>query len=158
MFGRLPWLALERRSLALRFFVFFDMGAEPNGAVGCRHRIAAFSPVTLSREAGMLTIWPMWSRALAAAGLLALGTGCASGVRAAPGTTVDYREAGETAIELAMAQQFGVGVDARCDEPPSTEPQATFDCTGITTSGTTLEFIATITPDREVTIQLGEIP
>lgn len=27
MFGRLPWLALERRSLALRFFVFLDIGA-----------------------------------------------------------------------------------------------------------------------------------
>jgi hypothetical protein len=33
MLGRLPWLALERRSFALRFFVFFDMGDEPNGVV-----------------------------------------------------------------------------------------------------------------------------
>lgn len=27
MLGRLPWLALERRSLALRFLVFLDIGA-----------------------------------------------------------------------------------------------------------------------------------
>jgi len=26
MLGRLPWFALERRSLALRFLVFFDIG------------------------------------------------------------------------------------------------------------------------------------
>jgi hypothetical protein len=25
MFGRLPWLAFDRRSRALRFFVFFDI-------------------------------------------------------------------------------------------------------------------------------------
>jgi len=25
--GRLPWLAFERRSFALRFLVFFDIGA-----------------------------------------------------------------------------------------------------------------------------------
>ena len=100
----------------------------------------------------------MWLRALATAGLLTLGSACSSDVRAAPSTTVDYREAGETAIELAMAQQFGVGVDAQCDEPSSTEPQATFDCTGLTTTGRTVEFVATITPDREVTIQLGDIP
>jgi hypothetical protein len=100
----------------------------------------------------------MWIRALAAAGLLTLAGACASGVRAAPSTTVDYREAGETAIELAMAQQFGVGVTAQCDEPSSTEPPATFDCTGVTTTGRTVDFVATITPEREVTIQLGEIP
>jgi len=100
----------------------------------------------------------MWSRALAAAGVLALGTGCSSGVRAAPSTTVNYREAGETAIELAMAQQFGVGVDAQCVEPPSTAPQARFDCTGVTITGTTVAFVATITPTQGVTIELGAIP
>ena len=26
MLGRLPWFAFERRSRALRFFVFFDIG------------------------------------------------------------------------------------------------------------------------------------
>ena len=31
MFGRLPWLALERRSLDLRFFVFLDIGVEATG-------------------------------------------------------------------------------------------------------------------------------
>ena len=106
----------------------------------------------------MLTIWPMWPRALAAASLLALGGGCSADVEASPSTTIDYREAGETAIELAMAQQFGVGVEAQCDEPPSTEPAATFDCTGITAGGTTVEFVATITEGRGVTIALGEIP
>jgi hypothetical protein len=29
MFGRLPWLAADRRSLALRFFVFLDMTDQP---------------------------------------------------------------------------------------------------------------------------------
>jgi hypothetical protein len=100
----------------------------------------------------------MWSRALAAAGLLAVGGGCSGDVSASPSTTIDYREAGETAIELAMAQQFGVGIEAQCDEPPSTEPAATFDCTGIVTGGTTVEFVATITQDAGVTIALGEIP
>ena len=38
MLGRLPWLALERRSRALRFFVFFDMGAKANGVAGSRNR------------------------------------------------------------------------------------------------------------------------
>lgn len=28
MLGRLPWLALERRSLALRFLVFLDIGVQ----------------------------------------------------------------------------------------------------------------------------------
>ncbi|MDA3012631.1 MAG: hypothetical protein O2801_08835 [Actinomycetota bacterium] len=28
MLGRLPWLAFERRSRALRFLVFFDIGLE----------------------------------------------------------------------------------------------------------------------------------
>jgi hypothetical protein len=32
MFGRLPWLAFERRRRALRFFVFFDMGTQAIGA------------------------------------------------------------------------------------------------------------------------------
>ena len=106
----------------------------------------------------MLTIWPMWQRALAAAGLVALGAGCAADVEASPSTTIDYRIEGETAIELAMAQQFGVGVDAQCDEPPSTAPDATFECTGVTPGGTTVEFLATITDSHEVTIALGEIP
>ena len=29
MFGRLPWFALERRSLAFFFFVFFDIASQP---------------------------------------------------------------------------------------------------------------------------------
>ena len=36
MLGRLPWLAFERRILALRFLVFFDMGSEP---IGKDHRL-----------------------------------------------------------------------------------------------------------------------
>ena len=35
MFGRLPWLALERRMRALRFLVFFDIGVK---AIGQRPR------------------------------------------------------------------------------------------------------------------------
>ena len=31
MLGRLPWLALERRSRDLRFFVFFDIGGRVYG-------------------------------------------------------------------------------------------------------------------------------
>ena len=31
MLGRLPWLALERRSRDLRFFVFFDIGVPAYG-------------------------------------------------------------------------------------------------------------------------------
>jgi hypothetical protein len=31
MFGRLPWLAFERRMRALRFLVFFDIGDDAIG-------------------------------------------------------------------------------------------------------------------------------
>jgi len=31
MLGRLPWLAFERRILALRFLVFFDMADHATG-------------------------------------------------------------------------------------------------------------------------------
>ncbi len=41
MFGRLPWFALERRRRALRFLVFFDIGAESTGAPECRNRARA---------------------------------------------------------------------------------------------------------------------
>jgi len=37
MFGRLPWLALERRMRALRFLVFFDIGAKAIGQQPERH-------------------------------------------------------------------------------------------------------------------------
>gem|GEM_PF-3879318 len=35
MFGRLPWLAFERRMRALRFLVFFDMGTKTIASPGC---------------------------------------------------------------------------------------------------------------------------
>ena len=38
MFGRLPWLAFERRMRALRFLVFFDIGDEASGEMPQRHR------------------------------------------------------------------------------------------------------------------------
>ena len=38
MFGRLPWLAFERRMRALRFLVFFDIGDEASGEMPERHR------------------------------------------------------------------------------------------------------------------------
>ena len=37
MFGRLPWLAFERRMRALRFLVFFDIGVEAIGEWGRPH-------------------------------------------------------------------------------------------------------------------------
>ena len=43
MFGRLPWLALERRMRALRFLVFFDIGVKAIGQQPKRHK--AFIPV-----------------------------------------------------------------------------------------------------------------
>jgi hypothetical protein len=42
MFGRLPWLALERRMRALRFLVFFDIGVKAIGQQPERHK--AFIP------------------------------------------------------------------------------------------------------------------
>ena len=39
MFGRLPWFAFERRKRALRFLVFFDIGAESTGASVGRNRV-----------------------------------------------------------------------------------------------------------------------
>ena len=41
MFGRLPWLAFERRMRALRFLVFFDIGDEASGEMPERHRAPA---------------------------------------------------------------------------------------------------------------------
>jgi hypothetical protein len=38
MFGRLPWLAFERRMRALRFLVFFDIGAKAIGQTLPRHK------------------------------------------------------------------------------------------------------------------------
>ena len=38
MFGRLPWLALERRMRALRFLVFFDIGVKAIGQQPKRHK------------------------------------------------------------------------------------------------------------------------
>lgn len=38
MFGRLPWLAFERRMRALRFLVFFDIGDDAIGQSRQRHR------------------------------------------------------------------------------------------------------------------------
>ena len=38
MFGRLPWLAFERRIRALRFLVFFDIGVKAIGQQPERHK------------------------------------------------------------------------------------------------------------------------
>jgi hypothetical protein len=38
MFGRLPWLAFERRMRALRFLVFFDIGVKAIGQQPERHK------------------------------------------------------------------------------------------------------------------------
>jgi hypothetical protein len=38
MFGRLPWLAFERRMRALRFLVFFDIGVKAIGEYPRRHK------------------------------------------------------------------------------------------------------------------------
>ncbi len=38
MFGRLPWLAFERRMRALRFLVFFDIGVKTIGQKPEPHR------------------------------------------------------------------------------------------------------------------------
>jgi hypothetical protein len=38
MFGRLPWLAFERRMRALRFLVFFDIGVKAIGQMPQRHK------------------------------------------------------------------------------------------------------------------------
>jgi len=38
MFGRLPWLAFERRMRALRFLVFFDIGVKAIGQSPERHK------------------------------------------------------------------------------------------------------------------------
>ena len=38
MFGRLPWLAFERRMRALRFLVFFDIGVKAIGQISQRHK------------------------------------------------------------------------------------------------------------------------
>jgi oligopeptidase B len=48
MFGRLPWLALERRIFALRFFVFLDMAIEPTGARSGLARCGGAAPVPCS--------------------------------------------------------------------------------------------------------------
>jgi hypothetical protein len=44
MLGRLPWLAFERRSLALRFLVFFDMGYDDTGHSARWHRAHQVRP------------------------------------------------------------------------------------------------------------------
>jgi hypothetical protein len=44
MFGRLPWLALERRMRALRFLVFFDIGVKAIGQQPERHKAVLRRP------------------------------------------------------------------------------------------------------------------
>ena len=53
MFGRLPWLALERRMRALRFLVFFDIGAKAIGQQPERHKAnLGWSPQVIASRIG----------------------------------------------------------------------------------------------------------
>ena len=53
MFGRLPWLALERRMRALRFLVFFDIGVKAIGQGPQRHTaVLCWSPHVVARRVG----------------------------------------------------------------------------------------------------------
>ena len=53
MFGRLPWLALERRIRALRFLVFFDIGVKAIGQQPERHKaVLRRSPHVIASRIG----------------------------------------------------------------------------------------------------------
>ena len=53
MFGRLPWLALERRMRALRFLVFFDIGVKAIGQQPERHKAnLCWSPHVIASRIG----------------------------------------------------------------------------------------------------------
>ncbi len=61
MFGRLPWLAFERRSLAFFFFVFFDIGVQgyrPGVRSGhpVRDRYGDFDPAQASRSSASIVL------------------------------------------------------------------------------------------------------
>ena len=58
MLGRLPWFAFERRILALRFFVFFDMAAQVNGVPKRIHR--SFLPSNDQKLRSELTTIATW--------------------------------------------------------------------------------------------------
>ena len=53
MLGRLPWLALERRSRALRFFVFFDIGVRVYGRAGGPSGTAGDRACTSARQGAL---------------------------------------------------------------------------------------------------------
>ena len=53
MFGRLPWLAFERRMRALRFLVFFDIGNETIGEWPRPHRGLDRAPEVIARGIGL---------------------------------------------------------------------------------------------------------
>lgn len=87
--------------------------------------------------------------------------GCSADVRTAleaPTPPTDHAFEGETEIEIVMAVQFGVGVEAHCEEPVSTEPGSTFACTATTPAGRLVPFLAEITATNEVKVTLGAIP
>ena len=56
MFGRLPWLAFERRRRALRFLVFFDMAEQAigSGTSPARPTTRVRHPVGIRRRAHVL--------------------------------------------------------------------------------------------------------
>ena len=54
MFGRLPWLALERRMRALRFLVFFDIGVKAIGQQPERHKAnLGWAPHVIANRIGL---------------------------------------------------------------------------------------------------------
>jgi hypothetical protein len=67
-------------------------------------------------------------------------------------------EAGETLIEVTVAEQFGAPIEAMCEDPPTIEPAVTFLCSGTTAVGTRPEFVGMIGDDGQVTISLEAIP
>ena len=96
--------------------------------------------------------------------LTLIAGGCAADVQAVLDRSTlftsvrDVAEAGETLIEVMVAEQFGAPIEAVCENPPAIEPAVTFPCSGTTAVGTRPEFVGMIGHDGKVTISLEAIP
>ena len=56
MFGRLPWLAFERRMRALRFLVFFDIGVKAIGESNANPNDSGRSPKVIVGGIGLAVL------------------------------------------------------------------------------------------------------
>ncbi len=82
------------------------------------------------------------------AGALLLFTACSA-------DATDFKAAAEKGI--TGTDGLGDGSSAECEEPADGEVGTTFACTGTAADGTVIDFVATITDSKTVTVGVGDV-